>query len=139
MRNSKRQSLIRRFFSSRLFLIAALIILILFAVGYARAYYQDYKIKDEIKELERELRSLETKKIESLEILQYVSSQIFVEDKARTELNLQKSGEKVIIIKRGDGSEDQGENISAAASARRLSNLEKWLLFLLRKPVDTDR
>ena len=92
------QTPVRRFFTSRSFLIVALIAALATAFGFSRAYYQDYKIRQEIKELEDEVKNLEKKKLESMEILKYVTSQNFVEDKARTELNLKKPGEHVVFI-----------------------------------------
>lgn len=97
MRNKTQQSKIAQILQSRIFLFCLLGIAVLVAFSYMRAYYQDYKIRQEIQALEEEVRSLEQKKIESLEILQYVQSDAFVEEKARTELQLKKPGEKVII------------------------------------------
>lgn len=88
----------RRFFGSRLFLFTGLIIAMLFAFGFGRAYYQDYKVRQEIESLQQEVKGLETKKLESMEILKYVTSQAFVEEKARTELNMKKPGEQVLVV-----------------------------------------
>ncbi len=118
----------KRFFGSRLFLLTSLIVTILIAFSYARAYYQDYTIKQEIRELQNQVKNLEKKKIESLEILKYVMSPSFVEEKARTELNLKKPGENVIVIPSQSGKdlkgytlEDQGES-----SSEYLKNPTKW-------------
>ncbi len=92
------QSLVRRFFASRMFLLVAFIIAVLVALGYARAYYQDFKVKEEIRALQSEVKSLERKKLESLEILKYVTSPAFVEEKARTELNMKRPGENVVVV-----------------------------------------
>lgn len=70
----------------------------LVSFNYARVYYQDYEVRREIRELEEEVKNLEQKKIESLHILQYVTSPSFVEEKARTELNMKKPGEHVVIV-----------------------------------------
>lgn len=128
----RQQTLFRRFFASRLFLFAALIVALLIALGYARAYYQDYKIRQEIRELESQVKSLEKKKLESMDILEYVMSQDFVEEKARTELNLRKPGEKVAIIK-GPGQEELGGNYENEEAGQDLSNPVKWLYYFLTK------
>lgn len=98
MNRRQEQSLVRRFFASRMFLFVAFVLAIMVAFGYARAYYQDYKIRQNIKSLQEELRGLENKKLESMEILKYVVSPEFVEEKARTELNMKKPGENVVIV-----------------------------------------
>lgn len=92
------ENFIKRFFSSYLFLLASVIVAFMVAFSYARTYYQDYQIRQEIKRLQEDARKLETKKIELLEALRYVQSPSFVEDKARTELNMAKVGEKALII-----------------------------------------
>jgi len=43
----------KRFFGSRLFLVIALVVTILVAFSYARAYYQDYTIRQEIQSLQK--------------------------------------------------------------------------------------
>jgi len=94
----QQQSALRRFFASRSFLLIALFLAVSLALGFARAYYQDYKVRQEIGKLEEEVKHLETKKLESMEILKYVVSESYVEDKARTELNMKKPGENVVFI-----------------------------------------
>ncbi len=76
-----------------------LALFLLFAYG--RAYYQNYQIQKEIDRLQAESERLEAKKLKTLDMLQYVQSPDFVENKARTELNLVKPGEHMIIIQGG--------------------------------------
>jgi len=78
-----------------------LLVAIFTAVAYGRAYYRDYQIRKEIIDLQNEVKKLEAKKIETMEVLQYVKSTNFIEEKARTELNLVKPGEKMIVITSG--------------------------------------
>ncbi len=94
-------------FGSRWFLLVLLVIAILVAASYGRAYYRDYQVRQEIVALQNEVKKLEAKKIETMEILQYVKSSNFIEEKARMELNLIKPGEKMAIVASGTG---VGEN-----------------------------
>jgi len=125
---------IKQFFSSRIFLLIALVIAILFALGFARAYYKDYKVKQEIHRLETELSSLEKKKIESFELLKYVSSDVYVEDRARTELNMKKAGEHVLILNTQGGYSvpSTKEDIN---TGQMISNPIKWLYYFIHKPL----
>ncbi len=116
----------RRFFTSRTFLIVALIAALATAFGFARAYYQDYKIRQEIGELEEEVKKLEKKKLESMEILKYVTSQNFVEDKARTELNLKKPGENVVFIQIENRPKTPEELKPSPVDTSPLNNPRKW-------------
>ena len=76
------------FFNSRLFIFVGVIVAIMVAFGYGRAYHQDYLVKKEIEGLQQQAKNLESKKMELLEVLKYVKSDSFAEEKARTELNM---------------------------------------------------
>jgi len=130
MTAEKQRSPLQRFFSSRLFLLVALLIAVLLAIGYARAYYQDYKIREEIRALEDEVARLERKRLESFDILQYVTSPAFVEEKARTELHLQKPGERVLVIDGlAPGDEREETDLDTGQS---FSNPLKWWYYFTR-------
>src|SRR3989338_5634201 len=95
---SAKESGWKNFFGSRLFLLVATIIAIMVMFGYGRAYYQDYLVTQEIDHLQDQAKSLEAKKMELLEVLKYVKSDSFAEEKARTELNMVKPGEQVLVV-----------------------------------------
>lgn len=125
---------LRRFFASRSFLLISLGVAVLFAVSFARAYYQDHKVREEIKNLQDEVKHLEKKKFDSIELLKYVSSDSFVEEKARTELNLKKSGEHVVFVK--DLEDSEGENsVSSKEENKDLSNPVKWWYYFTHKAL----
>src|SRR3989338_11430617 len=128
MERRQKKSLIRLFFVSRLFLAGALVLSAVVGFGYARAYYQDYQIKQEIRELEQEVERLKTKKLESLDILKYVTSDAFVEEKARTELNMRKPGEQLVIIEREEDTSAVSMEEDVLAE-RAESNPAKWLRY----------
>lgn len=88
-----------RFFRSPLFSISALVVSFFFLFAFVRNYIEDYNIRREIVSLKEDVQALETKKIQSLEILDYVMSDAFVEEKARVEFNLKKPGEQVVVFK----------------------------------------
>lgn len=127
-----KQSAMRRLFQSRAFLITALVAAILIAISFARAYYQDYQIRQEIRHLEDQVAQLEKKKIESLDILQYVISPAFVEEKARTELNLKKEGEHVVRI---DGLEASVQEETYVEEKQGLNNPQKWWYYIWHIPL----
>jgi len=130
----QKQSALRRFFGSRLFLILALVCAILIAFGYARAYYQDYKVRQEITALQDDVKRLEHKKLESMEILKYVTSQAFVEEKARTELNMKKPGENVMIVKSQVEIENKG--MEEPVEKYTLNNPIKWWYYFTKHHID---
>jgi cell division protein FtsB len=113
------------FLRSKTFLIILSITAVLFVFNYARGYYQDYALRQEIAALEDEMKSLQNKKIESLEILKYVSSQAFVEEKARTELGLRKPEENVVVVSNQAGNVQINDG-TGVNDDRYLSNIRKW-------------
>lgn len=116
----------RRFFQSRLFLVVTTLVLILIGFSYVRAFYEDYQVRQKIKELQEQVHALEGKKLESLQILQYVTSDNFIEEKARTELNLKKPGENVVFVD-GIASVSTTEiQATAPVDEPHLSNPMKW-------------
>ncbi|MFH0857422.1 MAG: septum formation initiator family protein [Candidatus Magasanikbacteria bacterium] len=116
---------LRMFFSSRLFVILFFGLSLVLVCGFMRSYYRDYKVKEEIRQLETQIDALSKQKLESMEILQYVMSDDYVEEKARTELNLKKPGEGVMIV---EDTETKTPSTSEEdeASGRILKNPLKW-------------
>ena len=127
---------LRRFFTSRLFLVVIFGMIGLIIFGSIRTYYQDYKVKQEIASLQDEVNNLQKKKFQSMELLQYVTSNAFVEEKARTELNLKKPGEHVLIIPNIQKSQENKEaNSQISQSGQNLSNPIKWWYYFIHKPI----
>ena len=134
---SRESSRVRTFFGSKFFLGCAFLLTFAFAFGFARAYFKDYAFREEVKRLENEIGKLEKKKIESLELLKYVSSTAYLEDTARVDLNLKKPGERVLFIDQvgpdedGEGSRE-GDTIP---NGQEISNpLKWWYYFIHRSP-----
>jgi len=93
--------------------------------GYSRAYYQDYLVKQEIQSLQEQAKKLAAKKMELLEVLKYVKSDGFAEEKARTELNMVKPGEQVLVAPKAVVVENRQENNSVVGWTN-ISNYKKW-------------
>lgn len=138
MAKRKQQSAFRRFFESRLFLIVMIVLISLIAFSYARAYYQNYKIQKEIKSLQEEIEKLETKKLESIEILEYVTSDVFVEEKARLELNKKKPGEAVVFIEQEVDTIIDSQEVGYIPGRQDIANPVKWWYYFTHKSLPED-
>jgi len=134
MTKRKSQKKVGTFLISKGFLIVALVVAGFVAFGFARAYFQDYKIRQEIKTLQNEVKHLEKKKFESIELLEYVTSDAYVEERARTELNLKKPGEQVVFISDSapiseiDSDQQDGDGTQ-------LNNIVKWWYYFTHKSL----
>lgn len=134
---SQKQSHKRRgFFASRAFVIAGFIITAFIIFANVRAFYRDRSIRQEIAKLEQQRQQLSQKKLESMEILQYVTSEDFVEETARTELNLKKPGERVIIVKSQDTQSELIENQRHIQTRQEKSNPVKWLYYFTHRSYE---
>lgn len=98
-------------------------LIVLFGIGLARSYYQEYQIRREIGRLSASIQTLEKKKLASLSILSYVMSADFVEEKARTELNLQKPGERAVVV---ESLKNNSRSEPAEPSGQERSNPLQW-------------
>lgn len=116
----------KNFFSSQIFVVIVAIVAVMVVFEYARAYHQDYLVRQEIAYLEDQAKKMESKKVELLEVLKYVKSDNFVEEKARTELNLVKPGEQVVVVPQIKKSDDRQEN-EAVVRLKNIPNYQKWL------------
>jgi cell division protein FtsB len=144
MNTTRNQSFVRRFFASPLFVIVGTVMVILVGIANIRVYYSSYKIHQEIDALQRDIDRLQTKKIESMEILKYVTSNNFVEEKARTELNMQQPGEHVLVVSGVSSTVvntlNSAQPIDEAQPTRQtLSNPIKWWYYFTHyTPVSDD-
>ena len=115
-----------KFFYSKWFILIGSSVVVFLLVSVGRSYYEQNKIRQEIMHLQEETKQLESKKLETIALLQYVHSPTFIEEKARTELNLIKPGEQVSIIKNPRKNSADRQNIAVMVPSSRSSNPEKW-------------
>lgn len=128
---SGQEGKLKNFFWSKWFLLIIFTAIIFVALACVRSYFQDYQVRQEVARLQKEASDLESKKFATMEILKYVESDDFVEDKARTDFNLQKAGEQVAIIKKAGiiGQNDSGQVDNKVVELERISNPLKWWNF----------
>lgn len=122
---------LKKFFSSRWFVWVMLGIILFVGVAYARAYYREYEVRAEIARLQDEARRLEAKKLETMEILKYVQSRQFVEDQARTELNLVKPGEHLAVIATASEA-GAGQKNDEMVKYDRFANFKNWWEYFVK-------
>ena len=116
----------RSFFGSPLFLVIGVVLLLLISLNIVRAYYQQHQIREEVQHLEQETADLQSKKSELLKALQYTQSDAYVEAKARTELNMVKQGEKVVIFPPSSPIAVSRQPEKTVVESLQLTNPQKW-------------
>ena len=130
----------KKFFSSRLLLFAALLVLIGVAISFSKVTYKRYQLRKEIERLKTQIENLEKRNQEFSSLVEYLKSESFLEKEAREKLNLKKEGEEVVVMppKIGEDREtNQGEiNEKQATSTQEIpkteSNFLKWWRYFFR-------
>ncbi|KKP97895.1 MAG: Septum formation initiator [Parcubacteria group bacterium GW2011_GWC1_38_17] len=121
----------------KLIFVALLIIVFLISFYAVNVFNKKREVEAEIKKLKNENISLEEKKSELGNLLDYFQDKSFIEKEARRRLNLQKFGEKAVIIV--DKREEEDMSASATESSEKLMNNSgslinprKWLNFIFK-------
>lgn len=109
-------------------MVLALVGLIIAA---AKESYRKYQIDKEVADLKKETESLKGKNESMVKLLDYFSSEKFLEKEARLKLNLLKEGEKLVII--SPSKETDLENQPEDIQEEKISNFRKWRRYLFDK------
>ncbi len=88
----------KRNYILKLVLIGGIVILGLFSLSLGREVIRKRDLNKEIYSLEEEIKRLEKNKEEFSELIDYLSTEAFIEQEARLKLGLQKEGESLVII-----------------------------------------
>jgi cell division protein FtsB len=119
----------KNIFYSKWFLCLNCVVLVLITYASVRNFYYDYQVQKEIKKFQQQAENLKAKNIQTLEVLKHVKSQNFVEEKARTELNLVKPGENVLVVREEGGGETHRQDydkVLKVEEEKNVSNPVKW-------------
>jgi cell division protein FtsB len=115
------------------FIILALIVLVFSSIGLVKEVINKHELKKNINELAGKIADLKKRNADLSETINYFQSMDFVEQEARTKLNLRKPGEKIIVV---NGSLDNNSNgvvdgavplaTSALNEGQEKTNPQKW-------------
>lgn len=121
-------------YSQKFLALIGLGLIVLISFPLAKNVSKRYHLNKEIKELDKEIIEFESKNKDLKQLITYLESEQFVEEKARLNLGLKKEGEKIVVIQDGistttaanllAGSGDNGEN---------LFNLRRWWNYFFDK------
>lgn len=147
--NNRKKSFLARFFlNQKMLALLGLVILIFISVPLAKNRAQRREIKKEINDIEQEINRVENKNNELRKLIDYFESGEFLEEQARLNFGLKKSGEEAVVIK--DNSltstgaiissrlEDQqifsmpGSNADKKKVLNRETNISRWRAYFFR-------
>jgi cell division protein FtsL len=79
-----------------------LAVIIAISVPLARNMSKQYEINQEIEKLQAEIDRLDTRNDDLQELIGYLKTDQYIDERARQGLNFKRPGEQVIVIKQGD-------------------------------------
>lgn len=113
----------KRFLTSKLFLILGLVVLIFLVFALGKKFFESREIDQEIDAAKADIAKLEARNNELGELLNFVSTDAFLEQEARLKFNLLKPGESVVVIQpNGQAPIEEAEN----RENDNFSNPRKW-------------
>jgi cell division protein FtsL len=89
---------IKKILGSKITLFFLLLAFIWLILNLVNIYYRKYKINKDINDLKAQIEKTEKNNQQVSAMLDYLSSQSFLEKQAREKLNMKKPGEEVVII-----------------------------------------
>lgn len=122
--------MLKRFLSSKLTLLAALVLLAVSANVKYRQWQRQHLIELEKERLSAQIEQYEDKNRELKESLSYFSSPDFTDKLARRQLNLKRPGETVYNFGQVPSATPQVTKVSAKPTG----NPERWLRYFLNEP-----
>ncbi len=94
----RQENFFKKIITSKIFLVGGLIILVFFSLSLGKRIFEQRKIDQDIKNLEEEIKVLESRNSELLKLIDYLNTNLYIEEAARLKLGLQKPGESVVIV-----------------------------------------
>ena len=116
---------LKKWFFSYWYLLLMLVIFFVVAGAYARSFYQNYQVEKTIERLKKEIAEMEVKKMQSVELWNYLKSDEFIESKARSEMNMKELGEQEAVVTDLNTLEKNGQ-VKNNVIKSDLSNYKKW-------------
>jgi len=135
---------IKKILGSKITLFFLMLGLIWLVVNVVSVYYKKYKINKEIEDLKAQIANADKSDQQISEMIDYLSSQNFLEKQVREKLNMKKPGEEVVIIEPPKqqatsvqevlpGNDKTGKNDNLTQEPPKPeSNLAKWWKFFFR-------
>lgn len=100
--------------------------ILLFGLIGLRAMFKKQQVEKEISQLEVELENLNLTKNNFLKTVEDCQSEFFLEQEARTKLNLKKAGETVVVINEKSFKEQEDKKIQKKNTKGGFLNIIKW-------------
>lgn len=116
-----------------LWIVAGIILVLFVGSSYVRAVIKKTEIQKEIDALKMEKEKLEANNSDLSGFLDYFASESYKEREMRLKLNMQKPGEKVVIISQPEENNIRDSVSGVGEDTSFFSNIKKWKEYFLGK------
>lgn len=124
----------KKWLNSKLLLAIGLMIFIFVLTNFIKGWKKAQEIKKDFNDLSQEIQSLEENNLQLSELIKYLNSTAFIEEKARTDLGLKKEGEKAIIISNLSSTiQPQLPVDKTGKDSKNVFNYQKWWYYFFTK------
>ena len=106
-------------------IVVNLVILGFLFVGFGREYWRNIEIERDIAALQAESDRLAGQRLESLSLINDLSSEYYLEGEARTKRGMGDPGEQMIVVELPEAAEPEGE-VLGIATDESISNPTRW-------------
>ncbi|MCB9802717.1 septum formation initiator family protein [Candidatus Nomurabacteria bacterium] len=127
MREKQKKTFWSAVYSSNIFIAILLVVLILSILKVGKELARRHQINKEISHLNQQLAEAELNRDKLEDLISYLQSDQYIEEQARTQLNLSKPGEKRIDLSEQAKTLDQLGDASSD-----LSNWQKWFAYFFK-------
>lgn len=133
------QSRFRTLLRSRTLTVGLLVTAGAMSLALGREIAQRVSVQQELDRLTKDIAQAEQATKDLEQFLTTLKSPSYQEGQARTELNLQKPGEKVLVIPPTNanlnGSDVNGSGLAGSQSSGRTSNYQRWWEYFFGQPA----
>jgi cell division protein FtsB len=116
---------------SKWMLSGIVLVLVLLIFSVVKEISRTYRINNEIDALKGEISQLESSNQEFAQFVEYLKTDVYLEEQARIKLGLKSEGEKLIVLQ-GDGSTAPSGTLDVTSTRTSISsesNVSKWFSY----------
>jgi len=116
------------------FIAILAILLVFFLMAFGREYVGNIQVQNYIDDLQVQQESQEQEQLETMALIQELSSEYFLESEGRIKQGLGQEGETVIVIQ--DNDKDNDQNSEEADDG--LTNVSRWFYYFFAQDTFID-
>ena len=115
----------------RMFIWVNVALFVLLGMGFGREYLRNLEIEREIARMQDENARLEDERLESMQLIEELSSTYYLESEARKKRGMGKEGETLVVVQGVDASDDSATEVQAGDD---VPNTLRWFYYFFDRP-----